>query len=376
MATPSLHSTPRACKRQRSSEQLTQFPPPVTGPSTPEGHCVGFSRAERVAAGLTAPASSSSTSAPPCSQDIQYSRDALAAPSLLSLPEELLLRHILPMLDARSLVALGATAKFFYSKDRPTQLPVTEAVAREAVLALYDGDLSAAERFEHSSWVHRLHIEEVQTGFNMPLCEAAGFCFEDDRQRGVPVVRLSVMGPKLLTSDLSTADTPLLHWRLRIRGNTAVEFGAVPVTVESNVIALHKCVPTARGGRERAVGICSQITAGSALPFKVSMMRDTAVDVLLRRGRIEFVVCNPEGGQDLYWVNGQPKPREYYGPPLMSMQHALPTTTDFKLAVTAWAKGSFDILHHAKHPIRPSRRNMGTQTDGAAAGTAGRRGRQ
>jgi hypothetical protein len=39
------------------------------------------------------------------------------------------------------------------------------------------------------------------------------------------------MGPKLLVSDLSTADQPVLRWRLVVRGNTAVEFGVVPLSM-------------------------------------------------------------------------------------------------------------------------------------------------
>lgn len=36
------------------------------------------------------------------------------------------------------------------------------------------------------------------------------------------------MGPKLLVSDVSTAQQPVLRWQLRVRGNTAVEFGVIP----------------------------------------------------------------------------------------------------------------------------------------------------
>lgn len=40
------------------------------------------------------------------------------------------------------------------------------------------------------------------------------------------------MGPKMLVSDLSTAEQPVLRWRLSVRGNTAVEFGVVPLCLE------------------------------------------------------------------------------------------------------------------------------------------------
>ena len=44
-------------------------------------------------------------------------------------------------------------------------------------------------------------------------------------------IKLDGMGPKLLVSDLSTADQPVLRWRLAVRGNTAVEFGVVPLNM-------------------------------------------------------------------------------------------------------------------------------------------------
>lgn len=40
------------------------------------------------------------------------------------------------------------------------------------------------------------------------------------------------MGPKLLLSDRSTADQPTIRWRLRVKGNTAVEFGVIPIALE------------------------------------------------------------------------------------------------------------------------------------------------
>lgn len=40
------------------------------------------------------------------------------------------------------------------------------------------------------------------------------------------------MGPKLLVSDVSTASQPVLRWQLRIKGNTAVEFGVIPAALE------------------------------------------------------------------------------------------------------------------------------------------------
>lgn len=45
-------------------------------------------------------------------------------------------------------------------------------------------------------------------------------------------VYLVGMGPKLLVSDFSTKESPVLRWRLRVKGNTAVEFGVVPLSLQ------------------------------------------------------------------------------------------------------------------------------------------------
>jgi hypothetical protein len=54
-------------------------------------------------------------------------------------------------------------------------------------------------------------------------------------------IKLEGMGPKLLVSDFSTADQPVLRWRLVVRGNTAVEFGVVPLCLEVSLV----CQPVA-----------------------------------------------------------------------------------------------------------------------------------
>jgi hypothetical protein len=48
----------------------------------------------------------------------------------------------------------------------------------------------------------------------------------------VSMIRLEGIGPKLLVSDLSTADVALLRWRIEIRGNNAVEFGTIPASLQ------------------------------------------------------------------------------------------------------------------------------------------------
>lgn len=72
-------------------------------------------------------------------------------------------------------------------------------------------------------------------------------------------VRLTGMGPKLLLSDVSTRDQPVLRWRLRVRGNTAVEFGVVPADLPPCHTALHKCMAATGAPHQRATGFCSQV---------------------------------------------------------------------------------------------------------------------
>ena len=64
--------------------------------------------------------------------------------SLLSLPDAAVL-EVLRKLDGRSLVMLGCTARYFGRRDPASRLPLTEAVAREALLA--DCTPEQAERF-------------------------------------------------------------------------------------------------------------------------------------------------------------------------------------------------------------------------------------
>ncbi len=48
----------------------------------------------------------------------------------------------------------------------------------------------------------------------------------------LPLCHQDAPGPRMLLSDLSTGDTPVLRWRLQLRGNNAVEFGVVPVDLQ------------------------------------------------------------------------------------------------------------------------------------------------
>lgn len=78
--------------------------------------------------------------------------------------------------------------------------------------------------------------------------------------RALTSVGLEGMGPQLLLSDVSTAEQPRLHWRLRVRGNTAVEFGVVPAALQPfTPTSLHKCCALPDAPDARATGFCSQV---------------------------------------------------------------------------------------------------------------------
>jgi hypothetical protein len=202
------------------------------------------------------------------------------------------------------------------------------------------------------SWKKRLYFEDsCGCGFDRTWSENAGFTFFRGPASGqTPIVRLAGMGPKLLISDKSTIDQPVLRWRLRVRGNTAVEFGALPLGVELGHTALHKCVSMLVSvpdlcEEQQAVGFCSQITAGSFLPLKVPVMRGTILDVVLRKGHFSVVLQYPEDAKEISWQNGQPVPRPYYGPPQLRFEQDFSSSYDVRLAATAWAKASFEVLH-------------------------------
>lgn len=202
------------------------------------------------------------------------------------------------------------------------------------------------------TWKKRLYLEDsCGCGFDRNWGENAGFKFFRWSAGGhTPIVRLAGMGPKLLISDKSTVDQPILRWRLRVHGNTAVEFGALPVGLELGHTTLHKCVSMLGStpelcGEPHAVGFCSQITAGSFLPLKVPVMRGTILDVVLRKGHFSVVLQYPEDAKEISWQNGQPVPRPYYGPPQLRFEQDFSTAYDVRLAATAWAKASFEVLH-------------------------------
>lgn len=94
------------------------------------------------------------------------------------------------------------------------------------------------------NWLGRLFIEDSGVGFagfqwarGSPAAAAAPVPDSAPQYRFLQPsapdsflhIRLDGMGPKLLVSDVSTAEQAVLRWRMAVRGNTAVEFGVVPL---------------------------------------------------------------------------------------------------------------------------------------------------
>ncbi len=216
------------------------------------------------------------------------------------------------------------------------------------------------------TWKERLYLEDnAGCGFDKAWCEAAGFALQEappsstaaaQNATSTPppsnnisssnlTVRLTGMGPKLMLSDKTTADQKVLRWRLRVRGNTAVEFGIIPANLPRTHTALHKCQGVPDAPDERCVGFCSQITAGSLLPLKAPVMRGTILDITARRGRLEVILNYPKDAKEISWHNGHPVQRPYRGPSQLRFEQDFPDSYDVQLAVTSWAKATFEVLH-------------------------------
>lgn len=71
----------------------------------------------------------------------------------------------------------------------------------------------------------------------------------------------------------------------------------------------------------------------------------SVVEVLARRGRVEFLVCNPQDGQELHWQHTRTVPKPYKGPLQIRSEQDFPADFDVRLAITCWARGAFDVLH-------------------------------
>lgn len=211
-------------------------------------------------------------------------------------------------LTSKELTALGETCRYFWAR-APCGLRRVHKYAKEKLIRLA-GEVQAS-RWRQFNWLQRLEIEETATRFDRPRSTEQAFTFleEPDSCGLVRDIKLDAPGPRMLLSDLSTEDTPVLRWRLQLRGNNAVEFGVVPVDLQDLPKALHKCTPNK--DEERATGFSSAITVGSLLPARLPIMKGSVVEVLVARGEVAFIVTNPDEGAEMVWQNNSTVSRPY-----------------------------------------------------------------
>ncbi|PNH03578.1 hypothetical protein TSOC_010357 [Tetrabaena socialis] len=280
-----------------------------------------------------------------------------AGASLLSLPDGVL-HHVLAQLSSPELNALGATSKYFRSLDKASGLPLTHRFAKEALVRIL-GDEKQAMRWRGYTWPQRLAIEETVTKFDRDQSDEK-FTFKEmagamEGTTGVTEIKLDVPGPRILVSDQSTAESPILRWKLQLRGNNAAEFGVVPTdftSLRDAAKALHKCHPN--GSDERATGFSSAITVGSLLPARLPIMKGTIVELLVTPRELSFIITNPDDGAEMIWQNNSTISRPYKGPRELRLQLARNYTTPIKLAVTAWQRAAFDVLHTTPKAMPPT----------------------
>ncbi|KXZ56975.1 hypothetical protein GPECTOR_1g880 [Gonium pectorale] len=193
------------------------------------------------------------------------------------------------------------------------------------------------------TWLQRLAIEETATKFDRERSEIQQFAFKELPGASVAEIKLEQPGPRMLLSAVSTAESPVLRWQLLLRGNNAAEFGVIPVDMQDQPKALHKCQTNKMD--ERATGFSSAITVGSLLPARLPIMKGTVVEVLVTPREISFIITNPEDGSEMIWQNNSTVSRPYKGPRELRLQLPFTYTTPVKLAVTAWQRAAFDVLH-------------------------------
>lgn len=158
------------------------------------------------------------------------------------------------------------------------------------------------------------------TSFDRARCEIQGFVFETESATSQRVisVKLDGMGPKLLVSDeVIGPGAPILRWRFKVPSH--VEIGVVPEWLQDDGSALH--TPPAH---PPVVGFCSATTKGSVLP-SLSMGRGSVVEMLASNGRLRCIVTTPRTGVEFRF------------------EQPMPSDVPYKLAVTCWARASFNL---------------------------------
>mmetsp|Transcript_29842 Transcript_29842/g.84110 ORF Transcript_29842/g.84110 Transcript_29842/m.84110 type:complete len:381 (-) Transcript_29842:325-1467(-) len=258
----------------------------------------------------------------------------------LDLTNPVLLTCVLSRLDAESLCRMGATSKAFCQ--------LTEPSAKAALDQRPDTQF-LQETWRGESWKKLLHLSESFCGFDMARCEPEGFSFTHDKNQPqhVSSVILNGMGPKLLLSEKSTLDQPLLYWRLSVEGNTAIEFGVVAETRlqpgDDFNVQLHKAKRCGEPGMQ-ADGFASKHTHGSELSMRVPVFRGSVVDILASKGAVTYRVSHPDHAKELVQRGGYSVMQGYSGPKEFRFSHSLQVESELRLACTLWSRGKLTNL--------------------------------
>lgn len=273
--------------------------------------------------------------------------------SFLCLPPELQYQVLL-CLDATTLARIATVCTAFRAVDTKALLHITEKAARD-ILTERCGSARRGRWWRTPylfSWTQQLLYEESSAEFDIARCTQLGFAFHPDEKRTrVNLLELTTMGPKLLVSKWSTADQPALRWHMRVMGNTALEFGVVPVGMEDQQRCLHKClVLPSINPTERPVGFCSNITSGSQQLVKVPIGRESEVEVLATPGCVEFIITNPPTTMCARAPGNNPSATQQIPPAEQRMQIKFPKEVAMKLAATNWAYSKFEVLHQVPAP--------------------------
>ena len=60
---------------------------------------------------------------------------------------------------------------------------------------------------------------------------------------------------------------------------------------------------------------------------------------------MDFIIINPCDGEEMTWNNSVTVPKVYKGPKEFRFQQDLNPEHPVKLALTAWARAAFEVLH-------------------------------
>mmetsp|Transcript_21 Transcript_21/g.46 ORF Transcript_21/g.46 Transcript_21/m.46 type:complete len:388 (-) Transcript_21:144-1307(-) len=259
--------------------------------------------------------------------------------ALLALPKDVLVSNLFARLDGASLGRLACACRALN--------PLAEDAARTAC----GQTLGALERPQHLwsnsglSWKQRLDLEDSFAGFDLDRGERGLFQLGAvaEAEKG-PTISLLGMGPKLLVSNVSTAEQRTLRWCVMVEGNTTIEFGVVPLGQQDTDTSLHKANKEELSDGSRAVGFASEYTYGSELSHRAPIFRGSVVDIVARQGRVDYRIWHPDDAKMLCQGDGCSFMAPYMGPKLMEVSQTFPGHYPVKLACTLWARCRMRVL--------------------------------